>query len=199
MSRWIFGMFLCLVLLSSCLSGSFPFIVFNTLQKPIQVEGLSEAVTIEPGYAAKVFPSLKEGTTFTLMSEGKPLQSFTVGQAELATPKDGVLFIAGGPHSFAIADYSSFYGDTPNTEIKDVQSLRKTQFYALKANEEVWLPEVGKTKLPAELVEGKTLKRVVPVPPQVPEKLFAEYLNAEFNAFKAPAAGAPAAKVPAQK
>lgn len=193
MSRWICGITLCLVLFTSCLNNSFPFIIFNTLQKPIQVEGLSETVTIEPGYSARVFPSLKEGTTLSVTSEGKTLQRFTVGQAELSTPQDGVLFIAGGPHSFAIADYSSFYGDSPKTEIKDVQSLRTTQFYALKPNEEVWLPEVGKTKLPAELVEGKTLKRVVPVPPQVPDKHFADYLNAEFNAFKA----APVA--PAQK
>lgn len=187
MFRFVLGSLFCLLVLSSCFEKKFDLIVFNTLQQPVEITGLDTPLEVPSGTSVTVPTPMTEGTTVILKSNNKVLETLVVGQAELATPEHGILYIAGGPRSFAIANYSSFYGTEPGTAITDVSSLRKQKFYALKANEEVWLPEVGHTKLPEGLKEGHILKRVVPIPPPVPDARIQDYLNAEFKAFSEPA------------
>lgn len=178
------GLVLILLMLCACSPGEFTLNTYNATEQPIHVSVGEEVIgTVPAGKGQNLQIPRVADRSVVVKQQGKVLEQFTVGQAPLDIQgKESLLYIAGGPLSLALGDFTDFYGETPEKPaITDVVNLRQSKFHKLQDNALLWYPS---PKFPRELVQGKRMIRMVSVPPKVPDDKIKEYMYYELKFLK---------------
>lgn len=176
---------LCLLLLvSACSPGSFELYIFNPAKGPIEVLVNGEVKPLQSyGNAQYIQAPLKSGTQIEIKATDKALEQLNVGEAPLdLANKDKIVYIVDGPMPLAVADYSAFYGETPEApKISDIRDISKQKWLRLQPKQEIAYP--SKT-FPRERPEGHQMLRLIHLPPQLPADKLEPFLYYELKELK---------------
>lgn len=173
-----------ILILTSCQREEFSLYVFSVSKDPVSVVvGGEEKGTVTYGKGSEFKITKKADLEIILQQDGKALEAYHVGQPPLdVQEKEPFLYIAGGPASLLLANYTDFYGEAPQKpEIRDVISLRDKTFFRLPADSMLAFPS---PTFPREMVEGKQMLRLVSVPPNVTEDKLLPFLYFELKQLK---------------
>lgn len=182
--------------LTACKPQEFTFYVFSMSEKPVSILVNGEdkdSLALGKGTQLKV--PRKAGTEIRIQQGDKTLDVYRLGDDAEQKPGDKtaptplklsedeqILYIAGGPESLVLANYTDFYGEAPEKpQIRDVVSLRHGKLFHISGDDMISFPS---PVFPREMTEGKQMLRLVPVPPQVPDNKILPYLYLELKQLK---------------